>query len=87
MRPNFIYHIEMEVGNMNIGTIIMTKRKQLGLTQQALANALNVSFQAVSKWENGASCPDVEILPLLAKTLNTSVDSLLDYEAVINADY
>ena len=40
---------------MNIGTVIMNKRKYLGLTQQALANELNVSFQAISKWENGVS--------------------------------
>ena len=40
---------------MNIGTIIMNKRKALGLTQQVLADKLNVSFQAVSKWENGDS--------------------------------
>lgn len=42
---------------MNIGTIIMNKRKTLGYTQQALADRLNVSFQAVSKWENGTNYP------------------------------
>lgn len=40
---------------MNIGSVIMHKRKALGYTQQTLANKLNVSFQAVSKWENGVS--------------------------------
>ena len=40
---------------MNIGSVIMSKRKALGYTQQTLANKLNVSFQAVSKWENGGS--------------------------------
>lgn len=54
---------------MNIGTKIMNKRKQLGFTQQALANKLNVSFQAISKWENGVSCPEIDILPLLASVL------------------
>lgn len=38
---------------MNIGTVIMNKRKSLGYTQQVLADKLSVSFQAVSKWENG----------------------------------
>ena len=40
---------------MNIGSVIMNKRKALGYTQQALADKLHVSFQAVSKWENGDS--------------------------------
>ena len=72
---------------MKIGMIIMNKRKALGYTQQVLADKLNVSFQAVSKWENGTSCPEIELLPVLANILGTSVDSLLGYEAVINPDY
>lgn len=72
---------------MDIGKIIMSKRKSLGLTQQALAKEVNVSSQAVSKWENGTSCPEIDLLPIIAKTLGASVDSLLGYEAVINADY
>lgn len=40
---------------MNIGRIITDRRKALGLTQQALAEKLSISFQAVSKWENGVS--------------------------------
>lgn len=72
---------------MNIGEVIINKRKSLGYTQQALADKLNVSFQAVSKWENGTSCPEIELLPALAKALGTSVDSLLGYEAIINSDY
>ncbi len=40
---------------MDIGTVIMNKRKALGYTQQSLADKLNISFQAVSKWENGVS--------------------------------
>ena len=65
----------------------MRKRKSLGFTQQTLADKLNVSFQAVSKWENGTSCPEIELLPMLANVLETSVDSLLGYEAIINSDY
>lgn len=77
----------MEDTIMDIGTVIMNKRKLLGFTQQALADKLNVSFQAISKWENGTSCPEIDLLPTLASILHTSVDSLLGYEAVINADY
>ncbi|MBQ1716693.1 MAG: helix-turn-helix transcriptional regulator, partial [Ruminococcus sp.] len=51
------------------------RRKALGLTQEQLAARLNVSPQAVSKWEN-SSYPDGELLPQLAKELNTSLDSL-----------
>ena len=64
---------------MNIGKIITDKRKSLGLTQQSLAEKLNISFQAVSKWENGTSYPDVTILPMLATILKVSIDSLLGY--------
>jgi len=45
---------------------ILALRKEKGLTQEALANQLGVSFQAVSKWENEQSCPDIALLPLLA---------------------
>lgn len=72
---------------MNIVTVIMNKRKYLGLTQQALANELNVSFQAISKWENGTSCPDIDLLPAIASVLQTSVDSLLGYRSMVAADY
>ena len=65
---------------MNIGNVIVTKRKELGLTQQGLADKLNVSFQAVSKWENESSCPEIYLLPQIADVLHTSVDALLGYE-------
>lgn len=54
---------------------LVKRRKALGLTQEQLAARLNVSPQAVSKWEN-SSYPDGELLPKLAKELNTSLDSL-----------
>ena len=72
---------------MDMGTVIMTKRKSLGYTQQMLADKLHISFQAVSKWENGASCPEIDLLPALANVLGTSIDSLLGYRTVINPDY
>ena len=72
---------------MNIGKIITDKRKSLGLTQQALAEKLNISFQAVSKWENGTSYPDVTILPILAAILKVSIDSLLGYSLQSLTEY
>ena len=72
---------------MNIGKIITERRKVLGLTQQSLAEKLNISFQAVSKWENGTSYPDVTLLPQLAAALNLSIDSLLGYPSQSMTDY
>ena len=72
---------------MNIGRIITERRKAIGLTQQALAEKLNISFQAVSKWENGTSYPDITLLPALAAVLDVSVDSLLGYSSRTLTDY
>lgn len=63
------------MGNTVFGRNLAKRRKALGLTQEQLAMRLNVSPQAVSKWEN-VSYPDGELLPILAKTLNTSLDVL-----------
>lgn len=65
---------------MTIGHRISTGRKQLGLTQEQLAEQLGVTAQAVSKWENDQSCPDINTLPKLAAILGTTTDSLLGCE-------
>jgi len=71
----------------NIGNFIANKRKELGMTQQKLAEQLNVSFQAVSKWETGATVPDALLLPQLAHLLQTSVDALVGYKQSPITDY
>lgn len=63
--------------NETIGNRIAKFRKAKGLTQEELANQLGVSSQAVSKWENDASCPDISLLPQLCKVLGISTDELL----------
>lgn len=68
------------------GSIICKRRKELGLTQSQLAELLNVSFQAVSKWENNSAYPDIELLPRLATILGTTIDALLGHESVVT-DY
>ena len=62
---------------MNLGNNISERRKSMGLTQEELATKLGVSPQAVSKWENNLSCPDISLLPDISKLFNISVDELL----------
>ncbi len=59
-----------------MGTTIARLRKEKGLTQEALANRLGVSNQAVSKWESDQCCPDVLLLPKLADEFAISIDML-----------
>ena len=63
--------------NTTIGKRIAALRREKGLKQDELAEKLGVSAQAVSKWENDQTCPDISLLPLLAKTLGVTVDELL----------
>ena len=65
------------IDSRKMGRFIVEKRKDLGLTQQQLAEKLNVSFQAISKWENGAAFPNIEILKDLSTVLEVSVDEIL----------
>ena len=60
-----------------IGKRISENRKRKNIKQDELAEMLCVSPQAVSKWENDLSCPDISLLPKLSKTLGISVDELL----------
>ena len=62
---------------MTLGKRIMQGRKKLGLTQDKLAELLGVTAQAVSKWENDQSCPDITMLPRLAELFHISTDELL----------
>ena len=64
-----------------VGKNIYMLRKKYGLTQEELAKRINVSFQAISKWETGNSTPDLSILPLLANIFHCNIDSLLGYPA------
>ena len=65
---------------MNIGAKIRLLRKEKRVTQEELAEYLHISSQAVSKWETGASCPEVDLLPKLAVFFGTSLDNLLDFD-------
>jgi transcriptional regulator with XRE-family HTH domain len=68
------------MGGVNLGEMgerIRAGRERLALTQRDVASALQVSNQAVSKWERGENAPDVEVLGGLAQLLGVSVDALL----------
>ena len=62
---------------ITIGKRIAALRREKNLKQDDLAQMLEVSPQAVSKWENDQTCPDISLLPNLAKILGVSVDELL----------
>ena len=65
------------IDSIKVGRFIVERRKSLGMTQQQLAEKLGVSFQAVSKWENGTTFPNIEILKDLGTVLHVSVDEIL----------
>lgn len=60
-----------------IGDRIAALRKEQGLTQKELAEKMNITDKAVSKWERNLSCPDISSIPALAEILGTSTDELL----------
>ena len=66
--------------DQTLGNRISTLRKKLKLTQDQLAEQLGVTAQAVSKWENDQSCPDITMLPRLAEIFSCSTDELLGIE-------
>lgn len=63
--------------NETLGRRIARLRLEHGMTQERLARELGVTAQAVSKWENDLSAPDIMLLPELARTLGVTVDALL----------
>ncbi len=62
---------------MNIGTTIKNARKKLNMTQEQLAEYLNVSISAVSQWEGDKTSPDITIIPSICNLLDISADELL----------
>lgn len=68
------------MNKMRINEQISFLRKKKGLTQEELAIALGVTNQAVSKWELGQCCPDIQLLPAIAKVFEVSIDELMGYQ-------
>ena len=71
---------------IDLGKRILERLKQQGLTQEQLGHALCVSAQAVSKWENGESLPDIGMLPSLCKVLGISADALLGIDSELGVE-
>ena len=65
---------------MKMGEMIRTLRRKAGKTQEALAEALGMSTQAVSRWESGGGYPDVELIPRIANYFHVSIDELFGYD-------
>ncbi|WMJ83574.1 helix-turn-helix domain-containing protein [Oscillospiraceae bacterium LTW-04] len=60
-----------------VGGLILALRKEKGLTQKQIADAMNISDKAISKWERGLGCPDVSLLGTLSEILGVSVERIL----------
>lgn len=68
------------MSTLKINERIVFLRKQKGITQEELAQVLNITNQSVSKWESGACCPDIQLLPEIASYFNVSIDELMGYK-------
>ncbi len=71
---------------MGIGTKIRELRKERGITQEQLAGGIGISFQAVSKWENGIGLPDIALLPRIANYFGVSLDELFEFNLAENRE-
>ena len=67
---------------IKIGEKIKSLRKQKNISQEVLASYLGVSFQAVSKWENGSTMPDIMLIPAIASFFGVSTDELFDFNLI-----
>ena len=65
---------------MRINETIRSRRKQLGLTQEEVANRLGVTATAVYKWESASCYPDITLLPALARLLGVDLNTLLCFQ-------
>ena len=66
------------MANRSMGEIISTLRKEKGMTQKQLADMLNITDKAVSKWERDIAWPDTQTIPKLAEILGVSVEELMN---------
>lgn len=72
---------------VKIGRFIADRRKANHMTQMQLAEKLNITDRAVSKWETGKSLPDVAVMPELCRLLNITINDLFNGEVVVMENY
>ena len=60
-----------------VGRLIFSLRQEKGMTQRALADAMNISDRTISKWERGIGCPDVSLLRGLSEILEVDIEKIL----------
>lgn len=72
---------------IKIGKFIGTLRKEKGLTQEQLGEKLGVTNKTISRWENGNYMPDVEMLSLLSKEFDVSINELVSGERLATEDF
>lgn len=72
---------------VKIGKFIALKRKEIGITQQQLADKLGVTDKSIGNWENGRNMPDLSLFEPLCKELNISINDLMSGEVVEQEDY
>ncbi len=70
----------MKESKDSLGSRIAENRKEKGFTQEGFAEIMGVTAQAVSKWENDVSCPDIMLIPKIADVFGISTDELLGKE-------
>ena len=70
------------MANKSMGEVISTLRKEKGMTQKELADMLNITDKAVSKWERDIACPDTMTIPKLAEISGISVVELMNAKSV-----
>ena len=72
---------------IKIGKFIAELRKEKGLTQEQLAEKLNVSNKSISRWENGNTMPDLSLIPLLSEVLDITINELINGGRIEKEDY
>ena len=73
--------------NKSMGEVISSLRKEKGMTQKELADQLNITDKAVSKWERNIAFPDTATIPKLAEILEVSVEELMTTKAIPTSEH